>query len=88
MVGDKALERWKTNCEVTPQAIWPIAKSLPKRVEPKASSAIHGALIQTIKYIIYNIVTVKTTLYLPHETKFISFTTCFGPDGHQVIYKH
>jgi hypothetical protein len=42
-----ALERWETkieNCEVTPQAIWPIAKSLKKRGEPKATTAIHGPL--------------------------------------------
>jgi hypothetical protein len=32
------------NCEVTPQAIWPIAKSLTKRGGPKAPSAIHGPL--------------------------------------------
>jgi hypothetical protein len=31
------------NCEVTPQAIWPIAKSLIKRGEPKAPSAIHDS---------------------------------------------
>jgi hypothetical protein len=38
-------KRWETkkeNCEVTPQAIWPIAKSLTKRGEPKAPTAIHG----------------------------------------------
>jgi hypothetical protein len=43
----RALERWETkieNCEVTPQAIWPIAKSLTKRGEPKATTAIHGPL--------------------------------------------
>jgi hypothetical protein len=43
----RALERWETkieNCEVTPQAIWPIAKSLAKRGEPKATTAIHGPL--------------------------------------------
>jgi hypothetical protein len=43
----KALERWKTkieNCEVTPQAIWPIAKSLTKTGEAKATTAIHGPL--------------------------------------------
>jgi hypothetical protein len=42
----KALERWETNInnsEVTPQAIWPIAKSLLKRVGPRAPTAIHGA---------------------------------------------
>jgi hypothetical protein len=32
------------NCEVTPQAIWPIAKSLTKRGGPKAPSADHGLL--------------------------------------------
>jgi hypothetical protein len=33
MTHRKALERWETkvwNCEVTPQALWPIAKSLIK----------------------------------------------------------
>jgi hypothetical protein len=43
----RTLERWETNlanCEVTPQAIWPIAKSLIKRGGPKAPSAIHGPL--------------------------------------------
>jgi hypothetical protein len=40
-------------------------------------------------YIIYDIGTVNTTLYLPHETIFILLTTCFGPEGHDhVIYKH
>jgi hypothetical protein len=45
MTQRKALERWETklgNCEVTPQATWPIAKSLLRRDGPKASSAIHG----------------------------------------------
>jgi hypothetical protein len=43
----RALERWETkteNCEVTRQAIWTIAKSLTKRGEPKATTAIHGPL--------------------------------------------
>jgi hypothetical protein len=43
----KALERWETkieNCEVTPQAMRPIAKSLTKRGEAKATTAIHGPL--------------------------------------------
>jgi hypothetical protein len=31
------------NAEVTPQAIWPIAKSLLKRDGPRAPIAIHGA---------------------------------------------
>jgi hypothetical protein len=41
----KALERWEMiigNCEVTPQAIWPIVKSLMKRDGPKAPTPIHG----------------------------------------------
>jgi hypothetical protein len=41
----RALEWWETkieNCEITPQAIWPIAKSLTKRGRPKAPYAIHG----------------------------------------------
>jgi hypothetical protein len=44
---NRALERWETkieNCEVTPQAIWPIAKTLTKRGEQKATNAIHGRL--------------------------------------------
>jgi hypothetical protein len=32
------------NCEVTPQSIWPIAKSLLKRDEPRAPTAIHCLL--------------------------------------------
>jgi hypothetical protein len=47
MTRRKALERWETrigNSEVTPQAIWPIAKSLMKRGGPKAPTAIHGLL--------------------------------------------
>jgi hypothetical protein len=43
----KALKRWETkieNCEVTPQAIWHIAKSLTKRGETKATTIIHGPL--------------------------------------------
>jgi hypothetical protein len=42
----KALERWGTkigNTEVTPQAIWPIAKSVLTRDGPRAPTAIHGA---------------------------------------------
>jgi hypothetical protein len=45
MVQRKAVERLETkltNCKVTLQAIWPIAKSSTKRGGPKASSAIHG----------------------------------------------
>jgi hypothetical protein len=40
-----ALKRWETtlaNCEVTPQAMWPIVN--PKRFRPKAPSAIHDPL--------------------------------------------
>jgi hypothetical protein len=50
MVWKRALERWETklgNCEVTPQAIWPIVKSLTKSGGPKAPSAIHGQLGST-----------------------------------------
>jgi hypothetical protein len=46
MTRRKELERWKTriaNCEATPQALWPIAKSLLKRNGPKASTAIRGS---------------------------------------------
>jgi hypothetical protein len=45
MSRKKALERWETNIantDVTPQAIWPIAKSLMKRDGPKVPTAIHG----------------------------------------------
>jgi hypothetical protein len=52
----RALELWETkieNCEVIPQAIWPIAKSLTKKGEPKAITEIHCPLgpvfIQTKK---------------------------------------
>jgi hypothetical protein len=47
MTRRKALERWETrigNCEVTPQAIGPIAKSLIKRDEPKAPTAVRDLL--------------------------------------------
>jgi hypothetical protein len=47
MTRRKVLERWETklgNCEVTPQAMWPIAKSLMKRGGPKALTAVHGPL--------------------------------------------
>jgi hypothetical protein len=43
----RALERWETeieNREITPQAIWPIAKSHTKRGEAKATTTIHGPL--------------------------------------------
>jgi hypothetical protein len=43
----KALERWETklaNTELTPPAIWPIAKSLTNRDGPRAPTAIHGPL--------------------------------------------
>jgi hypothetical protein len=43
----KALEGWETkiaNTEVTPQAIWPIAKSPVKRNGSKAPTAIRGPL--------------------------------------------
>jgi hypothetical protein len=46
MTRKKALERWETNLsntEVTPQAVWPIPKSLLKRDGPRAPTAIHGS---------------------------------------------
>ncbi|PNF26942.1 hypothetical protein B7P43_G14042 [Cryptotermes secundus] len=46
MTRKKALERWETkisNTEVTPQCIWPIAKSLLQRDGPRAPTAIHGS---------------------------------------------
>jgi hypothetical protein len=46
MTRQKALEQWETkisNAEVTPQATWPIAKSLLKRDGPRASTDIYGA---------------------------------------------
>jgi hypothetical protein len=50
MTRRQALEGWKTkvgNCEVTPQALWPIAKSLMKRDGPKTTTAIYGPLGRT-----------------------------------------
>jgi hypothetical protein len=46
MTRKRALERLETkisNAEVTPQSIWPIAKSLLKRNGPRAPNDIHGA---------------------------------------------
>jgi hypothetical protein len=43
----RALEQWESKieyCEVSPQAIWPIAKLLTKRSGPKATTAIYGPL--------------------------------------------
>jgi hypothetical protein len=45
MTCRKAPERWETkvwNCKITPQVLWPIAKSLMKRDGPKAPIAVHG----------------------------------------------
>jgi hypothetical protein len=42
MTRKQALERWGTKICTTPQAIWPIAKSLLKRNGPRAPTAIHG----------------------------------------------
>jgi hypothetical protein len=39
MVGNKSME-----CEVTPEALLPIAKLLMKRDEPKVPTAVHGPL--------------------------------------------
>jgi hypothetical protein len=41
----KTLKRWETklaNTELTPQAIWPIVKSLTNRDKPRAPTVIHG----------------------------------------------
>jgi hypothetical protein len=43
----KAPERWETkigNSEVTPQAVWPIAKSLIKRDGPNVQTSIYSPL--------------------------------------------
>jgi hypothetical protein len=47
MTHRKALKQQDTkegNWEVTPEALWPIVKSLMKRDEPKAPTAVHGPL--------------------------------------------
>jgi hypothetical protein len=47
MTCRKALERWETKvgkCEITPQALLPIVKSLMKRDGTKAPTAVHGCL--------------------------------------------
>jgi hypothetical protein len=47
MTRNKTLERWETklaNIELTPQAFWPIVKSLTDRAGPRAPTAIHGLL--------------------------------------------
>jgi hypothetical protein len=46
MTRKSTLEQRETkmgNTKVTPQAIWPIAKSLLKKDGPRASTALHGA---------------------------------------------
>jgi hypothetical protein len=48
-VWKRSLERWEkekdlANRKATPQAIWPIAISLPTRGGPKAPPAFHGPL--------------------------------------------
>jgi hypothetical protein len=51
IIRKKTLEQWETkleNTELTPQAIWPIAKSLTNRNGPRAPTVIHGLL--GIKY--------------------------------------
>jgi hypothetical protein len=47
MTRKKALERWESklaNTEVTPQAIWPIAKSLANTDGQRAPTVIYGPL--------------------------------------------
>jgi hypothetical protein len=51
MTRRKALEQWVRkigNCEVTPQAIWSIVKSLIKRDGPRVPISIHATL--SLKY--------------------------------------
>jgi hypothetical protein len=52
MTRKKALERWEyklANTEVTPQTIWPIAKSLANRDGPRAPPVIYGPLGPTFQ---------------------------------------
>jgi hypothetical protein len=47
MIRKKTLEQWETkleNTELTPQAIWPIAKSFSNRDGRRAPTVIHGLL--------------------------------------------
>jgi hypothetical protein len=69
MTRKRALERWETkreNCEVTPQAIWPTAKSLTKRGRPKAPIAPLGSAFYPIEKanVIANCL---ENLFTPHE---------------------
>jgi hypothetical protein len=52
MTRKKALERWESklaNTEVTPQAIWPITKSLANGDEPSVPTVIYGPLGPTFQ---------------------------------------
>jgi hypothetical protein len=47
MIRKKTLEQWETklaNTELTPKAIWPVAKSLTNSNGPKAPTDSHGLL--------------------------------------------
>jgi hypothetical protein len=72
MTGKRALEQWETkiaNCDVTPQAIWPVAKFLTNRGRPKAPSVIHRRL-SPIFYPINKASIIADCLenqYTPHE---------------------
>jgi hypothetical protein len=58
IVRKRAFEGWEmklANCEVTPQSIWPTAKSLTKGTELESKSAIYGPLFYPIDK--YNIIT-------------------------------
>jgi hypothetical protein len=51
MIRKKTLEQWETklaNTELTPQAIWPIAKSFTNRDGPRAPTTIHD--LSGLKY--------------------------------------
>jgi hypothetical protein len=74
MTHTKALERWETkpgNCEVTPQALWCITKSLMKRVGPKAPTAVHGPLGIT-----YHLNKEANVIVDCSENQFISHDLC------------
>jgi hypothetical protein len=72
MIRKTALERWETkmaSCEASPQAIWPIAKSLKKGNGLKAPSAIHGP-VDPILYTIDKadiIADCLETQFMPHD---------------------
>jgi hypothetical protein len=72
MAHREALERWETklsNCDVTPQVIWPITKSLMNRDGPRAPTAIHGS--SAFKFLLTDkskaIADCLEKMFTPHE---------------------